>query len=199
MRRVVSIWQSGEQFERAGGKRERGLLFLGAPGTGKTMLAKALATGFNSPFISIPGSGFAATFIGIDAIVVRILARRAKKLARKWGGQCIVFIDEIDAVGMRRQPLGGAGVPGLGGAGGYTATSTTRRPLLRPVGARNPSGDLILETRAWRERMFARARAATSDGQLATRLRMSGIFRTSCSRAAWAAWAAAWRSTSCSS
>ena len=93
MRRVVSIWQSGEQFERAGGKRERGLLFLGAPGTGKTMLAKAIATGFNSPFISIPGSGFAATFIGIDAIIVRILARRAKKLARKWGGQCIVFID----------------------------------------------------------------------------------------------------------
>ena len=71
VRRVVTIWQSGEAFERAGGKRERGLLFLGAPGTGKTMLAKALATGFNSPFVSMPGSGFAATFIGIDAIIVR--------------------------------------------------------------------------------------------------------------------------------
>src|SRR4029078_10566923 len=107
VRRIVTLWQSGEAFERAGGKRERGLLFLGAPGTGKTMLAKAIATGFNSPFISIPGSGFAATFIGIDAIIVRILARRAKNLARKWGGQCIVFIDEIDAVGMRRQALQG--------------------------------------------------------------------------------------------
>ena len=104
--RVVDIWQSGEQFERAGGKRERGLLLFGAPGTGKTMLAKAIATGFNSPFISMPGSGFAATFIGIDAIIVRVLARKAKRLARKWGGQCIVFIDEIDAVGMRRQSLG---------------------------------------------------------------------------------------------
>src|SRR5262249_60556401 len=93
VRRVVTLWQSGEAFERAGGKRERGLLFLAAPGTGKTMLAKALATGFNSPFVSLPGSGFAATFIGIDAIVVRLMARRAKKLARKWGGQCIVFID----------------------------------------------------------------------------------------------------------
>ena len=109
IRRVVTLWQSGEVFEGAGGKRERGLLFLGAPGTGKTMMAKAIATGFNSPFVSIPGSGFAQTFIGIDAVIVRFLARKAKKLARKWGGQCIVFIDEIDAVGMRRNALVGGG------------------------------------------------------------------------------------------
>src|SRR5205823_10680782 len=70
------------------------------------MLAKAIATGFNSPFVTIPGSGFAQTFIGLDSILVRYLARKAKRLARKWGGQCIVFIDEIDAVGMRRQALG---------------------------------------------------------------------------------------------
>ena len=153
VRRVVSIWQSGEAFERAGGKRERGLLFLGAPGTGKTMLAKALATGFNSPFISIPGSGFAATFIGIDAIVVRVLARRAKKLARKWGGQCIVFIDEIDAVGMRRQALN----PGVGGTGAGTHGPHNLHDLLwyGQFGALNPSGDLILENAQWRERLFA--------------------------------------------
>src|SRR6478736_2100757 len=110
IRRIVTLWQSGERFERSGGKRERGLLFLGAPGTGKTMLAKAIATGFNSPFVTIPGSGFAQTFVGLDSILVRYLARKAKRLARKWGGQCIVFIDEIDAVGMRRNALGGGSV-----------------------------------------------------------------------------------------
>src|SRR3954453_6746733 len=104
--RIISLWQSGEDFERAGGKRERGVLFLGAPGTGKTMLAKAIASNFNSPFVTIPGSGFAQTFIGMDVILVRFLVRKAKKLARKWGGQCIIFIDEIDAVGMRRNALG---------------------------------------------------------------------------------------------
>src|SRR3954471_17620241 len=147
VRRVVELWESGEGFELAGGKRERGLLFLGAPGTGKTMLAKALATGFNSPFVTIPGSGFAQAFIGIDAVIVRFLARKARKLARKWGGQCIVFIDEIDAVGMRRQALGG----------GQTFTPVWEQhgeEFFGPLGALNPSGDLIHESPAWREHLF---------------------------------------------
>ena len=148
--RVVNLWQSGEEFEKAGGKRERGLLFLGAPGTGKTMLAKAIATNFNCPFVTIPGSGFAATFIGIDVIVVMWLIRKAKKLARKWGGQCIVFIDEIDAVGSRRQSLG------TGSAGGTMGSQDFETyAFFGPWGSLTPTGDLILETRAWRERLFA--------------------------------------------
>ncbi len=148
--RVIALWQSGEEFRQAGGKPERGLLFIGAPGTGKTMLSKAIATSFNSPIVIMPGSGFVATFIGIDVIVVMAMIAKARRLARKWGGQCIIFIDEIDAVGLRRQALGSTppaavGVPSVEELGFYG-----------PFGARNPSGDLILETRAWRERMFER-------------------------------------------
>jgi ATP-dependent Zn protease len=147
IRKIVALWQSGEQFEQAGGKRERGVLFLGAPGTGKTMLAKAVATGFNCPFVSLPGSAFAQTFIGVDVVLVMWLSWRARRLARKWGGQCIVFIDEIDAVGMRRGSLG---------ATTADAHVATIHDLCfhGPMGALNSTGDLIAETEAWRERLF---------------------------------------------
>ena len=151
--RVIELWQSGEEFKKAGGKPERGLLFIGAPGTGKTMLSKAIATSFNSPIVTMPGSGFAQTFIGMDVIVVLFLIRKARKLARKWGGQCIIFIDEIDAVGLRRQALGGGGT-----AGGFTGGGVPAFEDLSfhgPWGAQTSTGDLILENRAWRERIFA--------------------------------------------
>jgi ATP-dependent Zn protease len=90
------------------------------------------------------------TFIGIDALIVRFLARKAKRLASKWGGQCIVFIDEIDAVGMRRASLGGA--PSMTGA---TTGRFDDHCFYGPYGALTASGDLILETRGWRDRIFA--------------------------------------------
>jgi cell division protease FtsH len=158
VRRVVSLWQSGEAFEQAGGKRERGLLFLGAPGTGKTMLAKAIATGFNSPIVTIPGSGFAQTFMGMDAVIVRWMAHKAKKLARKWGGQCIVFIDEIDAVGMRRNSL-------VGGTSSQPVSSNIHDHLFYgPSGALTASGDVVLKSSAWRERMFAERAGTPAEG-----------------------------------
>jgi ATP-dependent Zn protease len=171
VRRVVNLWQSGEAFEQAGGKRERGLLFLGAPGTGKTMLSKAIATGFNSPFLSMPGSGFAQTFIGMDVVIVRYLAWKARRLARKWGGQCIVFIDEIDAIGRRRNALG----PAEGSATPRAGTDSFHDYCFYGRdGALTPSGDLILETRQWRERVFA-SRAATDERAAGFLPRLGGV------------------------
>ncbi|MCW2995701.1 MAG: family ATPase [Conexibacter sp.] len=148
--RVIELWQGGEDFRKAGGKPERGLLFIGQPGTGKTMLSKAIATSFNSPIVTMPGSGFAQTFIGMDVIVVMFLIRKARKLARKWGGQCIIFIDEIDAVGLRRQALGNSMV------GMEPLFSDLDQPqFYGPWGAFSASGDLVCETAQWREHLFA--------------------------------------------
>ncbi|HEU4975848.1 MAG TPA: AAA family ATPase [Baekduia sp.] len=149
--RVIELWQSGEAFRQAGGKPERGLLFIGQPGTGKTMLSKAIATSFNSPIVTMPGSGFAQTFIGMDVVVVMFLIRKARKLARKWGGQCIIFIDEIDAVGLRRQALSG----GTAGMSPIFSTDVEDYAFYGPWGSMSASGDLVRETRAWRERLFA--------------------------------------------
>jgi cell division protease FtsH len=165
--RVISLWQSGEEFEKSGGKRERGLLFLGAPGTGKTMISKAIATNFNCPFVTIPGSGFAGMFIGMDAITVQFLARKARKLAAKWGGQCIVFIDEIDAVGMRRQALGS----GMTADSASAAASIHDHCFFGPNGAITASGDVIIESREWRDRLFtARAEGTTGPTTVAQRI-----------------------------
>ena len=139
--KVIELWSAGDEFRAAGGKPERGLLFIGPPGTGKTMLSKGIATSFNSPIVTMPGSGFAQTFIGMDVIIVMALIRKARKLARKWGDTCMVFIDEIDAVGMRRQALGNGGrFQPLAGS--------SEPPLYGPWGARTPSGDLRSRTSA---------------------------------------------------
>ena len=145
--RIITLWQSGDEFRKAGGKPERGLLLIGAPGTGKTMLSKAIATSFNSPIMTMPGSGFAQTFIGVDVMIVTALIA-ARKLARKWGGQCMIFIDEIDAVGRRRS--GSAGM--FGDAPSPQAGHD--RGVLRPLGLAHAAGDRISRRREWRDRIF---------------------------------------------
>ncbi len=114
------------------------------------MLSKGIATSFNCPIVTMPGSGFAQTFIGMDVVVVLFLIAKARRLARKWGGQCIIFIDEIDAVGMRRQALQGQG------AGMATEHESFHDYCFYgPNGALTPTGDLVLESRAWRDKLFA--------------------------------------------
>jgi len=100
---VVDFLTHPKKFLALGAKIPKGVLLMGAPGTGKTLLAKAVAGEAGVPFFSISGSEFVEMFVGVGASRVRDLFRRAKKAA-----PCIVFIDEIDAVGRQR----GAGLGG---------------------------------------------------------------------------------------
>ena len=101
---VVEFLRDPSRFQRLGGHIPRGILLVGSPGTGKTLLAKAIAGEAGVPFFSISGSDFVEMFVGVGAARVRDMFENAKKNA-----PCIIFIDEIDAVGRQR----GAG---LGGA-----------------------------------------------------------------------------------
>lgn len=100
---VVEFLQSPKKFTSLGAKIPKGVLLMGSPGTGKTLLAKAVAGEADVPFFSISGSEFVEMFVGVGASRVRDLFKKAKKYA-----PCIVFIDEIDAVGRQR----GAGLGG---------------------------------------------------------------------------------------
>ena len=99
---IVDFLKNPKKYTALGGKIPKGALLVGPPGTGKTLLAKAVAGEANVPFFSISGSDFVEMFVGVGASRVRDLFRQAKEKA-----PCIVFIDEIDAVGRARAKNGG--------------------------------------------------------------------------------------------
>ncbi|AGO15900.1 cell division protein [Glaesserella parasuis ZJ0906] len=101
---VVDFLRDPTKFQKLGGRIPKGILMVGSPGTGKTLLAKAIAGEANVPFFTMAGSDFVEMFVGVGASRVRDLFDQAKKNA-----PCIIFIDEIDAVGRKR---GGAGFSG---------------------------------------------------------------------------------------
>ena len=104
LQEIVNYLHDPKQYEEIGASMPKGILLVGPPGTGKTMLAKAVAGESNVPFFSISGSEFVEMFVGMGASKVRDLFRQAKEKA-----PCIVFIDEIDAIGQKRNSgqLGG--------------------------------------------------------------------------------------------
>ncbi|MCB1195794.1 AAA family ATPase [bacterium] len=99
---VVELIKDRKRLDKVGGKIIRGLLMIGPPGCGKTLLAKAIATEAKIPFISIAGSEFVEVFVGVGASRVRKLFKQARQLAYDHGA-CIVFIDELDVIGRGRQ------------------------------------------------------------------------------------------------
>ena len=104
VREVVDFLSSPEKYQRLGGKIPRGVLLVGPPGTGKTLLAKAIAGEADVPFYSLSGSDFVEMFVGVGAARVRDMFQQAESKA-----PCIIFIDELDALGKTRggQPAGG--------------------------------------------------------------------------------------------
>ena len=119
VRQWLGLLSDREQFVRMGGRYINGLLLYGEPGTGKTMLAKAMAGEAGVAFLSIEGSGFRNMFWGVDTLKMMWFVRKARKMARTYGA-AIAYIDEIDAVGMSRgNVMGGrGGMGGMGGMGG---------------------------------------------------------------------------------
>jgi len=113
---IIDFLKDPQKFQKLGGRIPKGVLLVGAPGTGKTLLARAIAGEAGVPFLSISGSDFVEMFVGVGASRVRDLFEQAKKNA-----PCIIFIDEIDAVGRHR---------GAGLGGGHDEREQTLNQLL---------------------------------------------------------------------
>ena len=131
LQEIIEFLKEPQKFQRLGGQIPRGVLLLGPPGTGKTLLARAVAGEAGVPFMSISGADFVEMFVGVGASRVRDLFENAKK-----SSPCIVFIDEIDAVGRHR---------GAGLGGGHDEREQTLNQLLVEMdGFEQNSGVIIM-------------------------------------------------------
>ena len=131
VKELVDFLKDPQRFQKLGGRIPRGVLLVGPPGTGKTLLAKAIAGEAKVPFFSISGSDFVEMFVGVGAARVRDLFEQAKKSA-----PCIIFVDEIDAVGRHR----GAGL----GGGNDEREQTLNQLLVEMDGFEGNSGVIVI-------------------------------------------------------
>lgn len=130
LQEIVEFLKDPKKFQRLGGRIPRGVLLVGRPGTGKTLLAKAVSGEAGVPFFSISGSDFVEMFVGVGAARVRDLFEQAKK-----SSPCITFIDEIDAVGRHR---------GTGLGGGHDEREQTLNQLLVEMDGFEPNEAVII-------------------------------------------------------
>lgn len=127
---IVDFLKNPEKYRRTGSRPPKGILMVGPPGTGKTMLARAIASEADVAFASISGSEFVEMFVGVGASRVRDLFQKAKK-----AGRCIIFIDEIDAMGRSR---------GSGTGGGNDEREQTLNQMLVEMDGFDPNGEILV-------------------------------------------------------
>ncbi|MBS3819633.1 ATP-dependent zinc metalloprotease FtsH [bacterium] len=130
LQEIIGFLKDPHKFQKLGGRIPKGVLLVGAPGTGKTLLARAVAGEAGVPFYSISGSNFVEMFVGVGASRVRDLFEQGKKNA-----PCLIFIDEIDAVGRQR---------GAGLGGGHDEREQTLNQLLVEMDGFDPNESIIL-------------------------------------------------------
>ena len=130
LKEIVDFLKTPEKFQKLGAKIPKGLLLMGAPGTGKTLLARAIAGEAGVPFFSISGSDFVEMFVGVGASRVRSVFQQAKKQTPS-----IIFMDEIDAVGRQR---------GAGLGGGHDEREQTLNQLLVEMDGFDPKTNIIV-------------------------------------------------------
>src|SRR4051794_9745422 len=130
LREVVEFLRTPEKYQAIGGRIPKGVLLVGPPGTGKTLLAKAVAGEAGVPFFSLSGSDFVEMFVGVGAARVRSLFQQAETKA-----PCLIFIDELDALGKAR---------GTGGAGNHDERGQTPNQLLVPMDGFHSNRGIIM-------------------------------------------------------